>query len=64
MVLCTSDLLKKIHHKYKDSAVVQEKAFDISLKCLEILESKCFIVHTLVVITVRKVIESYIYLSV
>ena len=40
MVLCTPDLLKKIRHRYKDSAVVQEKAFDISLKCLEIQESK------------------------
>ena len=40
MVLCTPDLLKKIRHRYKDAAVVKEKAFDISLKCLEIQESK------------------------
>ena len=40
MDLCTSDLLKKIWRRYKHSAVVQEKTFDISLKCLEIWESK------------------------
>ena len=40
MVLCTSDLLKEIRCRYKHSVVVQEKTFDISLKCFESLESK------------------------